>query len=134
MLFNTLTNTDLRRMNTINIDMSIFKSTQEVYQTAFEEMPISPIMHKRTPPLWHKDRLIEFNDVVTWEQIYGKHGISLYAAWSPYSEYYIIVHGLFLGTDAGIEEFWGRNSIESIVSRFEDFGIQIPINQYWTPS
>jgi hypothetical protein len=65
--------------------MTIFKSTQQVLLTAFDDMLAGVQSNKTIPPTWNLERPIEFDDVVTWEQIYGKNGISVYAAWSPYA-------------------------------------------------
>lgn len=113
--------------------MTIFKTNQEIYLTAFDKMDYKfPTVGKSTPPEWHHKRPITFDDVVIWEQLYGKNGISLYAAWSPYADYYIIVHGLFLDKNYGIEEFHGAEATNLIITRFKSFGIDLPVKKLWT--
>jgi len=112
--------------------MTIFKSTQEVLLTALEDMSASQVAHKKIPPKWNNETPMQFEDVVIWEQIYGKNGISVYAAWSPYENFYIIVHGLFLDKDWSIEIYQGTSAIDSVVNRLKVFGIEVPIKEYWS--
>jgi hypothetical protein len=111
--------------------MTIFKSTQQVFLTAFDYMSAEVQTSNTIPPAWQLERPIEFDDVVTWEQVYGKNGVSVYAAWSPYAEFYVIVHAPLLGSPAGIEEFRGNNSLNLLLDRLKEFEILLPVQQYW---
>jgi hypothetical protein len=111
--------------------MTIFKSTQQVFLTAFDSMSTEMQTGKAIPPLWQLERPIEFDDIVTWEQIYGKNGLSVYAAWSPYAEFYIIAHAPFLNSSYGIEQFRGDDSLKLLLDRLRELEIELPVQQCW---
>jgi hypothetical protein len=111
--------------------MTIFKSTQQVLLTTFDSMSTEGHSGKTIPPAWRSERPIEFDDIVTWEQIYGKNGLGVYAAWSPYAEFYIIVHAPFLNSSFGIEQFRGDNSLKLLLNRLGELEIELPVRQYW---
>ena len=67
------------------------------------------------------------SDIRIWEKIYKKPGaISVYAAWDPYTEYYIIVHELHKHCTYGLESFYGAESQKRLILRLSEFGIQLP--------
>lgn len=75
---------------------------------------------------------LRYSDIKLWELVYHiPGGISVYAAWNPYTEFYIIVHDLFKNTPGGIEEFYGKDAESKVVDRLKIYGIVIPKNRVW---
>jgi hypothetical protein len=91
--------------------MPVFKLSKEIFNNQWTDGP-----NKNTaPPLteqWHNDREITIEDVSVWEQIYHEPGnIGIYAAYRPFTEFYIIVFELFLKTKYGIFIFYNENLV-----------------------
>lgn len=71
-------------------------------------------------------------DIKTWELVYSvPEVITLWAAWNPYTEYYLIVHELFKSEKWGIEEYTGSNAENLVIKRFQSFGVDLPISKIW---
>jgi hypothetical protein len=103
--------------------MPIFKTTEELLELSWDlPSPATTIPLKEE---WLINRLARIDDIDLWEEIYHQPGnIGIYAAWSPYTELYIIVHSLLheveeyhLSTDAKL--------------RMEEFGVVLSENRIW---
>lgn len=110
-----------------------FRTLEDIEKSSWEE-PIfdsnSILLPAKTA--WAEDRNISIKDVKVWEQIYFHKGtVGIYAAWDPYSDFYIIVYNLFLGSELSIEEFRGVDAEDQVLSRAKDFGIDLPLNRLW---
>ena len=82
---------------------------------------------------WDYSIVPKMSDIKIWEEIYySLGGVSVYAAYNPYVEYYIIVHDLFKNkTQVGIEEFYGINASEKVKDRLKEFDIFLPSSTTW---
>ena len=107
----------------VKYTMPIFKTTPEILDLSWRLSNPSTI-----PPLkeeWLTNRTATIDDVDVWEEIYLQPGnIGVYAAWSPYTELYIIVHSLF----QEVEEY---HSSTDAKLRMEEFGIELSENRIW---
>jgi hypothetical protein len=75
---------------------------------------------------------VKFKDVECWEEIfYNQCDIGIYAAWSPFAEFYIIVNFLFLESEHGIEYFQGNSALEEVLNRAQELGIDLTVTNYW---
>jgi hypothetical protein len=75
---------------------------------------------------------LTYKDIRVWETIYHMQGgISVYAAWDPYTEFYIIVHELFKHLECGIEQYYGPQSSSQVKHRCKKLGVILPENQIW---
>jgi hypothetical protein len=113
--------------------MLVTRSTHEILNNPWNDISPSVIVPSQLPKLYEKN--LDFNDVVMWEEIFYQGGnIGVYAAWSPYAEFYIIVHNLFLKDQNLIEKFYGDNALHNLLKRLQEFEIEIPVKQKWTPN
>lgn len=91
------------------------------------------------PPVqqeWIDDTQPCFYDIEIWESIYNEVGnLSVYAAWSPRVELFIVVHSLLYETSYGIIEFFGTDKMAELISYLESFNVYLPYNNvYIDPS
>jgi hypothetical protein len=76
---------------------------------------------------WTYDRNMQIEDVDLWEVIYEA-GFAVYAAWSPYAEFYLVID---LQTKAGLEAFYGPGAIDQVLARAKQRGITLPLHEHW---
>jgi hypothetical protein len=104
--------------------MIITRSTHEILNNPRDEITPVKIITSQIPK--KNNSKISFDDVVMWEEIFYEGGnIGVYAAWSPYADFYIIVHNLFLSNSDGIETFFGNEALDDLYNRLSDFDIDI---------
>ena len=112
--------------------MSIFKTTQEILKLPWRDQDLSQVINRRKPENWHQLRELTIDDVVLWEEIYYQPGnVGIYAAWSPYADYYIITYDLFLNTPYSMETFYGTNAVNEVYYKSKELGIDLPIKKIW---
>lgn len=118
--------------------MPFFKTTKNILQTPWEDelwddnwMDSDKL---QLPPKvnWDYSRELKIEDIDIWEVIYQQGGgTGVYAAWSPYAEFYMItLHGLNTIPDR-IETYYGIGVSEKVIKRCEELKIPIIINQIW---
>ena len=108
--------------------MSVFKTTREILDTPWQYEVTTATLGNIVPDnsYWHYIREIEIEDVKTWEQIYYKGGhVGIYAAWDPYSEFYIIVYNLFIDVPGGIKTFHGPTARSQVEKHAKNLGIDL---------
>lgn len=111
--------------------MPIFKTTQYIFNNPWgvELDNIIPVSNSYLPPKtnWSANEPPTIKDIKTWEQLYYKSGeVGIYAAWNPYTDFYIIVHNLFINTPFGVEIFHGINAADNVWNRAKELGIELP--------
>lgn len=118
----------------------IFKSTQNILKD-FGEVFDSKWMSSdklELPPTkeWDYSRELQIEDIDIWEVIYEQGGgVGIYAAWSPYAEFYIIrVGALKEGQGYGIETYYGPCSEKKVLARAKELGISLATNKIWVES
>lgn len=81
---------------------------------------------------WDYNRELQIEDVDVWEVIYeGYKNTGLYAAWSPYAEFYLfLINDWFTGKKE-IETFYGKGAQKRLMQRLKEFGIVLPMNKVW---
>jgi hypothetical protein len=115
--------------------MTIFKTSAEILDSIWQDT----VLDRSTQPSlipnnsdWDYSRTPKFSDVKIWETIYTCGGsISVYAAWDPFIEYYIIVHDFFKNHQIGIEEFYGITASEKVTLTLKEYGIELPKDRVW---
>jgi hypothetical protein len=109
----------------------MFKTTEEIFSSMWN-LSNSTV---NTVPLrkeWLNQTEINIDDVEMWEEIYHiPGGLGIYAAWSPYCEFYIIVHYFFDKTLEFIEVEQGIDAWKRVLDRAKSFGIDLPVNKIW---
>lgn len=86
----------------------------------------------QTPPKtnWDYAREMQIEDVDIWEVISeASRGIGVYAAWSPYAEFYMVTNGL-----DKIETFYGAGAQKRLKKYLDSLGIRYPQNPIWVDS
>jgi hypothetical protein len=105
--------------------MTIFKLTKEILTSDWDDLPSKSML----PPLteqWHNQREITIEDVSIWEQIYRQPGnVGIYAAYSPYTEFYTIIYELFLNTPQGIVTYNGQDASSMVYNKALEIGIDL---------
>jgi len=111
----------------------IFKTTDEIFNTDNSGLLVSSYLD--APPKEHRlnsQFVPSIYNVKYWEQIFRrKNYISVYAAWSPYVEYYMLVNELFIGTDNSYDTFFGYDAVTKLKFKLQILGIQLKENNIW---
>jgi len=113
--------------------MGIFKTNKEL----FNVQTLTCGNNTNPPPRldWNYSRPLKISDIEVWEEIYRQPGnVGIYAAWSPYAEFYILIHELFFNFNQGIETFSGERAMSDIIKRSKEFDIDLPVNKVWMNS
>jgi hypothetical protein len=113
--------------------MPFFKTTANIFKDNgeyFDENWLEKKYHLPEKTNWKYDKQIFIEDVDIWEIIhYNSHGPSVYAAWSPYAEYYIIVHPYF--SKLPLEEYYGEGCQVKLQKRMTDLNVPFSTNLIW---
>ena len=119
-----------------------FKSTQNIFKD-FGEVFESKWMDSNkieTPPSpkWDYSRELQLEDVDIWEVLYeASGGLGVYAAWSPYAEFYMVTTGWRpikqrqRINDKIIETYYGSNAQLQVFDRAKQLGIHLNIQKIW---
>ena len=119
--------------------MPIFKSTYNILVTPWEDEVFDPnwmdsdkLVLPPTKP-WDYSRPLQIEDVDIWEVIFeGGGGFGLYAAWSPFAEFYMLRVGSFLEQKGhGVETYYGPGVQKHLQARIKELNIPITINKVW---
>ena len=79
---------------------------------------------------WLKTTNPTFLDIQLWEQVYKQPGnVGVYAAWSPFVEFYIIVHYLF--GEQYIEKY---TTLSQLLVRSKELNIDLSVSKIWVPN
>jgi hypothetical protein len=118
--------------------MPFFKTTYNILTNSEEdELFHENWMDSNTltlPPKinWDYKREMILEDVDIWEVIYQQSGgLGLYAAWSPYAEFYMITQDLFKIKNNSLEFFYGKKASEKAYKRAVQLGMPVHINKVW---
>jgi hypothetical protein len=86
---------------------------------------------------WTYDRDMVIEDVDIWEIIYeASGGVGIYAAWTPYAEFYMFTTGWKslkddqLTNDRMIETYYGRGAQQQVMQRAKE--LKIPLGTFNT--
>lgn len=87
---------------------------------------------------WDYNREMTIEDVDIWEVLYeASGGVGVYAAWSPYADFYMITTGWKpkkpgeVYNDKIIETYYGANSQKKVYQRTRELKIPLPLYQEW---
>lgn len=79
---------------------------------------------------WDYSREMTIEDVDIWEVIHES-GFGIYAAWSPFAEFYLIKPPYSAQNDIGIQTFYGPGANKAIADKMKQFGIRVPQSKVW---
>ena len=119
--------------------MPFFKSTYNILTKPWEDevwndnwMDSDKIV---LPPKrdWDYSRELTIEDVDLWEVVYQRGGgTGVYAAWSPYAEFYMITDRFHTShNDPHIQTFYGPGALEKVKLVMKQKQIPFVTNDYW---
>jgi hypothetical protein len=82
---------------------------------------------------WSYKREMTIEDVDVWEVIHEEnHGLGVYAAWSPYAEFYMITAGYDIETKSHvIETYYGGGSQYLVQKRIKELNFPVKTEKTW---
>ena len=82
---------------------------------------------------WDYSRQLQIEDVDIWEVIYEQGGaVGVYAAWSPYAEFYMVRVGWKKEAEGyGVETYYGPGAQKQVQNRMREMSIPFSVNQTW---
>ena len=116
------------------INSFMFKQTREILFTRSLDVLEVKNQSAQLPPQldWNYTKEPTLKDIALWEEIYRQPGnIGIYAAWSPYAEFYMIVYELFLGTGYETETFYGSSAAEDLFKKAKSLDIHLEIQKIY---
>ena len=124
--------------------MPFFKSTLNILKEPDrDEIFDWRFLETSTPYLppnkeWDYNREMQIEDVDIWEVLYeASGGLGVYAAWSPYAEFYMVTTGWRpikqrqRINDKIIETYYGSNAQLQVFDRAKQLGIHLNIQKIW---
>lgn len=132
--------------------MPFFKSTynilvkpdeDEIYDANWFDKPFLTLPPKVE---WSYEREMQIEDVDIWEVIVQHGGgLGIYAAWSPYAEFYLVTTGTDLRISKTMylhgvprnynglnwETYYGPEAQQHVRKRAKDLGLIVPNNKVW---
>jgi len=113
--------------------MLTLKTTEEIFKNAGRGVTITTLADAPAKEHLSNDKFIPLVDnVKLWEQIfYKKNYAGIYAAWSPYVEFYILVYEPLLGTDFSYESFFGKTGVVDLLRKAKKIKIDLKETSIW---
>lgn len=120
--------------------MPFFKSTKDIFVTPWEDEVHNdnwfdtPFLQLPPSEPWDYQREMTIDDVDIWEQIYFESGgTGLYAAWSPYAEFYMITKNIYIpgNMENVIELFYGPMASKNAFQRAVELGMPVQMKKLW---
>jgi len=129
--------------------MPFFKTTYNILTKQDEDEMFDPNWFDSPtitlPPKtkWTYDREMQLEDVDIWEVIHeSSNGIGVYAAWSPYAEFYLVCRGFDFKNPQRIingfnyigrewETYYGPEAQKQVYQRAISLGIPLQVIQTW---
>ena len=110
--------------------MPRFKTTQNIFKDYSEFFDENWSNHStiQLPPKkdWDYSRELNLEDVDLWEVLYEGSGTGVYAAWSPYAEFYLAKVSC-----CNLETFYGVKAQERLKKYLVEYGINLHENLIW---
>ncbi len=112
--------------------MPIFRTTHNIFKAPWEGdyfdenwMNSNTVVYPPSKP-WDYSRELQIEDIDLWEVIQeGGGGTGVYASWSPYAEFFMVV------LPTGIETFYGIGAQKSLKKFLGKKGISLPERLVW---
>lgn len=113
--------------------MTIFKTTQEIIDSSWKK---NDNLYKFTDlprqNEWLGNHQPKIKDIELWEQIYREPGnTAIYAAWSPFYEFYIICNEVFVYQISTWEQFVGESASVKVLERAKILEIDLEVSPVW---
>jgi hypothetical protein len=81
---------------------------------------------------WDYQREMQIEDIDLWEVIYEEGSVGVYAAWTPYAEFYMFKPPWqMIEKGWGVETYYGTLAAERLTARLKEFNITLPTYKVW---
>jgi hypothetical protein len=81
---------------------------------------------------WDYQREMQIEDVDIWELIAENGSVGVYAAWSPYAEFYLVKPPWWVMEKGwGLETYYGKGALKQVKKRMQELGLYIPDIKHW---
>lgn len=113
--------------------MLTLKTTEEIFKNLGQGITITTLADAPAKEHLSNDKFIpDIDNVKLWEQIfYKKNYVGIYAAWSPYVEFYILVYEPLLSTEYSYESFFGIDSVKELMFKARQLKIDLKEQFIW---
>lgn len=115
--------------------MHIWKTTKDILTTPDNDelFDITKFMDRDSvyfPPTseWDYSRELTIEDVDIWEVIVDANELSIFAAWTPYAEFYLVVYGYPV---KNIETYYGPGSQNKMRRLMKKYGLPWAETKVW---
>lgn len=116
-----------------------FKSTKDIFNPSIkiegfnENWMDSAKLVLPLQKFWDYKKEMTIEDVDLWEVIYESGGWrSVYAAWSPYAEFYLVIDGWNnLTKSPNVETFYGKLAGAKVAKKMKEMNIIFAVNKIW---
>jgi hypothetical protein len=79
---------------------------------------------------WDYTREMTIEDVDLWEVV-AENAYGVYAAWSPYAEFYLIKYPYASENDEKLQTFYGPGAGKSVAKKMKELGFYVPQHKVW---
>lgn len=114
--------------------MPFFKTTENIFKNYGEYFDPNWMDSDKVilPPKtnWDYSRPMQIEDVDLWEVIYEA-GSCVYAAWSPFAEFYMIMPLFSDSNSPSIELYYGAGANEKVKKRMKELNLFVPNIKVW---
>jgi hypothetical protein len=114
--------------------MPFFKTTENIFKNYGEHFDPNWMDSDKVilPPKtnWDYSRPMQIEDVDLWEVIYEA-GFCIYAAWSPFAEFYMVMPLFADNNSSAIELYYGPGANEKVKKRMKELNLFIPNIKVW---
>jgi hypothetical protein len=119
--------------------MPFFKTTKNIFVDFAEHFDPNWMDSDKLklPPKteWDYKREMTIDDVDFWETIFESTGCAVYAAYSPYAEFYLIKTPpkghLLIGQWAPFETYYGQGAMHRVIRRMKELEMPTHLTKYW---
>jgi hypothetical protein len=117
-----------------------FKTTYNILKKPWEDelytenwLDSDKIILPKSDGDWDYGRPLTIDDIDIWEILYESGGSNgVYAAYSPYAEFYMIRVGYYLESQGyGIETYYGPGADADVQRRCKELNIPLPVYKEW---
>lgn len=118
--------------------MPFFRTTKDIFVTPWEDELFDQNWFDSRdayiPPTkdWDYSRELTIHDVDIWEMIYYESGgTALYAAWTPFAEFYMLTQNLIDPGNSNVETFYGEKASVKAYYKARQIGMPVCLQKTW---
>jgi hypothetical protein len=113
--------------------MTVFKSTRYILDNPWAVEISADSVASPPKTVWKEQRSPTIEEIDLWEQIYYQPGnVGIYAAYEPYTDFYLLTYNLFMDKPWGIQTFCGPQAEKQLWQKIKDLKIPVTLHSTWT--